>query len=119
MANFENGRRPYVTVVELLALAYVLDVAPIHLLVPTVGDPMVDSDPEAGVFISVTPDWALPPSLVRAWVRGERHVGDQDPRIYHAEKPLSEFTYPEVTPEQIEREGQHVDRTRGGRRGER
>jgi transcriptional regulator with XRE-family HTH domain len=82
VANFENGRRSYVTVEELLALAYVLSVAPVHLVVP-----LEDSTPYAPV-----------PSLqfttagvVRAWIRGQRTIGDTDPRLFYSEVPPEEF----------------------------
>src|SRR4051794_35558476 len=38
VANLETGRRRTVSVEELLALAYVFNVAPIHLLVPLRND---------------------------------------------------------------------------------
>lgn len=62
VANFEAGRRPSVSVVEWLALAQVLDVAPLHLLV----------SPEARTtdLYQVTPTRTAPVMAVREWVRG-------------------------------------------------
>jgi len=81
VGNLENGKRQNVTVQELLALARVLDVAPVHLLVP------VD---EVSVQISAVE--ARPASLVRAWVRGEYALPGTDERTYRAEVPLSELS---------------------------
>ncbi|MEO3786875.1 helix-turn-helix transcriptional regulator [Actinocorallia sp. B10E7] len=46
VANFENGRRSYVTAEELVALGEVLDVAPAALLLP----PDTDSVAEVAMF---------------------------------------------------------------------
>lgn len=85
VANLELGRRATVSVEELLALAYVLNVAPVHLLVPV--------DDGAREY-QVAPG-ALPITLdeTRAWIRGQHPLGDR--RIYYAEMPAKEF-YPEA-----------------------
>jgi transcriptional regulator with XRE-family HTH domain len=59
VANLENGRRRTVSVDEWLALALVLDVAPLHLLVPV----------EGGDY-AVTPQTSADIRTVRSWVRG-------------------------------------------------
>lgn len=62
VANFENGRRASVSVEEFLALAYVLSVAPVHLLVP------IDTDVAS---YRITPKGrAVTTGFVRSWVCG-------------------------------------------------
>lgn len=90
IANVETGRRNAsgqrrrgVTVDELLTLAYALDVAPVHLLVPT--------DDERTLY-HVTP--AAPPvrpDLVRDFIRGRYAPGDVDVRRYASQVPPHEF----------------------------
>lgn len=74
VANLENGKRQSVSVVELLALARVLDVSPVNLLVP--GD---DS------LYAVTPTSAYDSDQVRAWVRGDEPLPDTDEQIFFTE----------------------------------
>jgi transcriptional regulator with XRE-family HTH domain len=83
VANLENGRRAIVTVEELLGLAYVLDVAPIHLMVP------LDS---AGWY-AVTPDsYDAVNDRVREWIRGTYALpGHTDERKYFSEVPENEW----------------------------
>ena len=83
-----NGsRRRTVSVDELLALALVLDVAPVHLLVPIEGD---GQEP-----YQITPEVQASRANVRAWIRGLRLprglplVGDQ--RRFRSEMPEEEF----------------------------
>ncbi len=85
VANLELGRRATVSVDELFALAYVLNVAPVHFVVPT------DDD---GPDYQVAPG-AHPVTLAeaRAWIRGQRPLGDR--RLYYGEMPRNEF-YPEA-----------------------
>jgi transcriptional regulator with XRE-family HTH domain len=85
VANLELGRRASVSVQELFALAYVLGVAPVHLVVPP-----ADDEQE----YRIVPN-ELPVSVVdtRAWIRGQRPLGDR--RTYFSEMPASEF-YPEA-----------------------
>ncbi|MGI8680998.1 MAG: helix-turn-helix domain-containing protein [Mycobacteriales bacterium] len=59
IANIELGRRRRIGVDEWLVLAYVLGVAPVHLLVPL----------EEG-FYAFTPDVVSSSGPVRQWVRG-------------------------------------------------
>src|SRR5690606_3894974 len=84
VSNLETGRRATVTVDELLALAYVLEVAPVHLIVPTDGD---------GEPYRVTPAGVpeVNRSRVRRWVRGFEELPGQDPRRYFSEVPPLEF----------------------------
>jgi transcriptional regulator with XRE-family HTH domain len=81
VANFESGRRAYVTVEELLALAYVLDVAPVHLLIPT--------ETEADDQYAPVPTFTTHPSYVREWIRGLRPIGDVDLRRYFSDVPAA------------------------------
>jgi transcriptional regulator with XRE-family HTH domain len=112
-------RRRFVTVDELLALAYVLDVAPIHLLLP------IDDAAQSRDDYAVTPeDWGIV-NQVREWIRGRVPFGDQDPRVYFSEVPAREWEPPKLTGEQIAWESDLVQRKRtrtpkpakGGRRG--
>jgi len=74
-----DGRKD-IGVTELLALAFVLDVAPVHLLVPVEDD----------VEYQVTPNRRYPAARVRDFIRGtnplDRHSGR-----YHTEVPRSEL----------------------------
>lgn len=107
IANIESGRRRYVSTDELLTLAYALDVAPIHLMVPI----EVDESTDAHQY-PVTPDRFLPVPAARAWIRGEFPPPGRDPRTYYAEVPRAEFTPPQPSPEQITETGQTVERHR-------
>ncbi len=95
VANLENGRRSIVTVEELLALAYILDVAPVHLMVP------LDMDS----WYAVTPaSYATTSGRVRAWIRGLFALeGHTDERKYFSEVPNAEWTPPRtLSPEESE-----------------
>lgn len=81
-----DRRRRYVTVDELLALAYVLDVAPIHLLVP------IDNEAR---WYAVTPKVLHPAGLVRNWIRGRIPMPGRDRRVYFSEVPENEWRVPE------------------------
>lgn len=61
LANFENRRRPTVSIAELLVLAAALDVPPMLLLVPL---GRVDS-------IEILPGRCLPPRRALGWLDGE------------------------------------------------
>lgn len=83
VANFESGRRPAVSVHELLALALVLDVAPVNLLVPLADEPY-----------QLAPDRTEGADAVRAWVRGEQPLPGAPPesvRTFYAEVPLADL----------------------------
>ena len=95
--NLENGRRASVTVDEFLALAYVLSVAPVHLLVPPVSQhDLVPAEEDAlgraPYAYAITPTTSrAPTSGVRGWIRGERTIGAVDPRVYFSEVPPDEL----------------------------
>jgi transcriptional regulator with XRE-family HTH domain len=59
--KIENGTRSDVRISELFRFATVLDIAPIHLLVPLDGD----GD------IAIAPFATYPAPIVRMWIRGE------------------------------------------------
>lgn len=80
VTKLETGRRQNVTVTEWLALARVLDVSPLHLLVP----------PEE-VGYRVTPNEPVAAGRVRSWIRGEEPLPGTDQRIFRSEVPLDEL----------------------------
>lgn len=100
VAKLETGRRASVTVTELLALAYVLNVAPVHLIVPP-------DEPDA--TYRITDEVAESRSSVRAWIRGVTPLNpDSDPRQFYAEVPREEFYAVQqrrLTPEEAQRLG--------------
>ncbi|GAA0657231.1 hypothetical protein GCM10009535_40320 [Streptomyces thermocarboxydovorans] len=60
VANFEGGRRPTLSVVELLALARVLNVSPLNLL--------VSPDAPRDAAYQVTPEETVSVGDVRRWI---------------------------------------------------
>ncbi|MFJ4012226.1 helix-turn-helix transcriptional regulator [Streptomyces sp. NPDC090026] len=80
VANLENGKRQNVTVVELLALAKLLDVAVVHLLVPVADAPYL-----------VTPETVEGSDTVRAWVRGQQPLPGMDERIFLTEVSVADM----------------------------
>jgi hypothetical protein len=72
-----DRRRRYVTVDELLALAKVLDVAPIDLMLPV----------DLAARYAITPTTAVQASVARSWIRGQIPLHGQDARIFHSEGP--------------------------------
>lgn len=87
VTKLETGRRQNVSVVELLALARVLDVAPLHLLVPL-----------EDVEFQVTPKESVPAGRVRSWVRGWEPLPGTDQRIFRSEVPLDELGEGRIRP---------------------
>lgn len=89
LANLESGRRKFVTLDEVIALAYVLDVAPVHLLVPT--SEVVDHRKFGRVLVDGyrLTDKLSADSLqrARAWIKGEAALPGVDRRMYDAERP--------------------------------
>lgn len=91
IANLENKRRKGVTVDELLMFAYVLDVAPVNLLVPD-EDVIEDEDAtEMRRTVRITPDVAPSPTETRWWIRGFRPLPGTDARRYWSQVPKDEF----------------------------
>ena len=95
-----------ISVEEFLALAYVLSVAPIHLLVPPTGEDDLTR-------YAVTPHTDSVPFYARAWIRGLAPMGGQDPRRYFSEVPEEEWHPPGWDPATIERYGAYYDRKKG------
>ncbi|MEU9581074.1 helix-turn-helix domain-containing protein [Streptomyces chilikensis] len=81
VTKLETGRRQNVSVVELLALARALDVAPIHLLVPL----------EDGGTYMATPNEPVKTARARYWIRGLVPLGRTDVRVFRTEVPSSEL----------------------------
>lgn len=79
----ENGKRKNVTLIEFLALAVVLDVAPVHLVFPL---------GEAAKGYGVTPN-GLPLGVdaARGWFRGYTPYPGGDRHIYLSERPEDEL----------------------------
>lgn len=91
VAKLETGRRSFVTVDEVMALAYVLDVAPVHLLVP------IENGLAPNTQLRITSSVVTVPGAARAWIRGQMHIGGQDARIYYSEVPKDEWTPPNLS----------------------
>lgn len=90
IANIESGRRKYISVDEMCCLAYALDVAPVHLLVPTgVNEPAPD-------YYACTPEVLMPAKDARQWIRGELAPPGSDPRRYFSNVPAEEFSPPQA-----------------------
>lgn len=115
--KLENGKRQNVTLTEWLALAVVLDVAPLHLLVPPFPSPLWDrpegerNDPNDGADYQVTPKVATPMWRFRQFVRGEWPLPGRDQRAYYSEMPPHEFS-------PLLEKSQHPMDRRGGDDGE-
>lgn len=85
VTKLENGRRQSIGLDELLALAYVLDVAPVHLVVPP------NDANDDGPFFLVVPKTGFTLPVVRDWFRGKEPAPGQDPRIFFAQVPPDEL----------------------------
>jgi transcriptional regulator with XRE-family HTH domain len=81
VAKLEKGYREDVSVAELLALAVVLEVAPVHLLVP-----LENSQP-----YEVTPGRVEPAHEVRSFVIGNVPLEGIDPRRFYSQVPADEW----------------------------
>ena len=82
VAKLESGRRQDVSVAELLALSFVLNVAPVHLVVsPTAVD----------ASYQVTPQLTVAAEAVREWIRGYAFLPGTDRQLYFAEVSPDEF----------------------------
>lgn len=78
-ANPDRPKRP-ISIDELLVLAYVLDIAPVHLIVG------LDEDEN----LPVSPDWSVSADGARMWIRGQAPMSGGDPRRYELNRPPSE-----------------------------
>lgn len=88
----EGRRRRFVTIDEVAALAFALDVAPVHLMVPP------DADDETPYRI--TPTSVVSVRDVRAWFRGYYPVLGRSLRNFHGEIPESEYGLIQLAPQQ-------------------
>lgn len=89
VASLENGKRQNVTVTEWLALARVLNIAPVHLLVESEHP---GSEPtEAASPYQVTPTETVTRAEARAWVRGMSALPGTDLRVFYSEVPAEEW----------------------------
>ncbi|MFC5753385.1 helix-turn-helix domain-containing protein [Actinomadura rugatobispora] len=90
VTKLENGKRQAVSVTEWLALAYVFQVSPMHLLIPL-------HDME----YPVTPKHMEGTRAVRSWIRGEHELDGMDARIFASYVPEHEFGRPVDWPETV------------------
>ncbi|AWT42811.1 MULTISPECIES: helix-turn-helix transcriptional regulator [Streptomyces] len=97
VTKLETGRRQNVSIVEWLALARVLDVAPVHLLVPL----------ENGGSYMATPAEAAKTDRVRYWVRGLVPLGRTNVRMFRTEVPAAELKAWDVDEEGEDGEQEH------------
>lgn len=80
VSNIENGRRASISVEEWLAIAYVLGVAPIHLVVPvTAAD--LSGDVADDVELQVTSRVTASKDQARDWIRGRAPFGGHTPGL--------------------------------------
>jgi transcriptional regulator with XRE-family HTH domain len=92
ITNLENGRRGAVSIEEVLTLAYVLDVPPVLLFLPT----------GPGDRVAVTPNTTMHPYEAYLWAAGRR------PALNTAAVPLQVYT-------QIAESADMVDMAAAGR----
>lgn len=106
VAKLETGRRPGVSVEEFLALAYVLEVAPVHLVVP----PLDAEDSDRTPYQLMPNGPVSAPSAVRAWIRGQMPIGSVSARRYFTEVPDGEWSPPawQWSPENIDAQSRAV-----------
>jgi 8-oxo-dGTP diphosphatase len=101
VANLETGRRRVISVSELLTLAYVLDVALVHLLVPTYPQPLWNNghgsrtpddpnEPNDSAPYQVTPNLVVSCHEVRQFVRAYEPLPGQDPWKFYEQVPPHE-----------------------------
>jgi transcriptional regulator with XRE-family HTH domain len=92
VAKLETGRRQAVSVEELLSLAAVLGVSPLHLLVPPLPQPQLAApgEPNDNAPYQVTPTQAVPCYQVRQWVRGYEPLPGADLLRYVQAMPVHE-----------------------------
>ncbi|MCZ0979400.1 helix-turn-helix transcriptional regulator [Streptomyces diastatochromogenes] len=98
VAKLENGNRQNITLTEWLTLAAVLEVAPVHLLVPPFPSPLWNrpagerNDPNDEADFQVTPRQTAPMHRVRRFLRGEGPLSGMDDRAFFSEIPPQEFS---------------------------
>ncbi|MFI8422852.1 helix-turn-helix domain-containing protein [Streptomyces sp. NPDC085460] len=85
VSSLESGKRQNVTVDELLALGTVLNVAPVHLLLP-----IDDDEAEYQITAGSKPKVAKVADA-RSWVRGTASLGNGPHRDFTAQAPEREW----------------------------
>jgi len=85
IANIESRRRKSVTLEEAMTLAVVLDVSPLHLMVP------IDKDEKYDLDLYQVADHYVSFEVARSWIRGDQELMGQDPRMYDSEMPQKDF----------------------------
>lgn len=80
LSKIETGNRT-VTLDDVVLLAAVLDVSPLHLFVP------LDDDAE----VEVTPTLTVSADQARRWIRGQEPLPGMDERTFRTEVPLGEW----------------------------
>jgi len=97
LAKIEKERARSVTLEDVLALSYALDVSPLYMFIPLddVGD---------GPALVVSGAGAIPAPEARKWMRGRELLDGQDPYVFALQMPRSDFTaFVEQHPEVVER----------------
>lgn len=102
IANIESRRRKNVTLEEAMTLAMVLDVAPLHLIVPTDVAAKYDSE------LFMVADATMNLTDARAWITGGKPLTLQDPRVYYSEVPRESFEPSRPSDEEIAQESADV-----------
>ena len=80
IAKLETGTTQP-TISDLFAIAYVLDTSPLYLLAP------IEREPDVLVVGGLQP---ASPDEVRAWLRGETGLLNQNPKVFAVERPGAE-----------------------------
>lgn len=84
VSRLETGARENITLAEVLALAYVFNIAPVHLIVPI--DPRTEYQVVLGRKVDVLD--------ARQWVRGQRPLPGASGPEFFAEWPVEEYLHP-------------------------
>jgi transcriptional regulator with XRE-family HTH domain len=88
VAKLENGRRPFVTVDELLGLCVILKISPVDMLVPADVD---DDQP-----YRIVPNGTAYADNAREFIRGEEHL-----YLYEYPEPVLAPAYPFADPPRV------------------
>jgi transcriptional regulator with XRE-family HTH domain len=88
IARLESGKRRGVTLDEVIAVAAVLGVSPLHMLVP-LDDTRVHLAPLLPAIRAVD---------ARAWLRGQRPLRQADERVFYTQTPDSEADWFPLVP---------------------